>query len=87
MLRVKSSPVELRGVAHKTNQKTGTVYYILNVEDIQDGTPYALYCPDSKALSPNLKKGDSVRVTFEVRFFNGNERLIAVDVEKCDDGE
>lgn len=83
MLRVKSFPVELRGIAHKTNQKNRTVYYIINVEDIHDGTPYALYCPDSKAFPEGLTKGDKISITFDVRVYNGNERLIASAVERC----
>ena len=83
MLTVTSCPLELRGVAHKTSKK-GKIYYVINCED-KDGTPYGFYCPDAKALSPSLKKGDSVLVSFEVTYFKGNEKLSVTYVEKVEE--
>ena len=80
MLKVTSSPLELRGIANNTSKK-GNLYYTLNCET-EDGSPHALYCPSAEALPQGLKKGDSVKVTFEVSYFKGNERLIVSKVEK-----
>ena len=81
MLTVTSIPLELRGVANKTTKQNKT-YHVINCE-ISDGTPYQFYCPDMMALSEGLKKGDMVVVTFEVVYFNGNERLIVRNVKKA----
>lgn len=54
MLMVKSNPLELRGIAHKTT-KQNKVYYVVNCEE-EDGTARSFYCPDSKAFSADLKK-------------------------------
>lgn len=80
MLTVKSCPLELRGVAHKTS-KSGKLFYTINVES-SDGTPHALYCPDANALPQGLNKGDMVYVTFNVSYYMGNERLSVIGVEK-----
>lgn len=79
MMIVKSEPMELRGIANKTSGK-GNVYYTVNVES-DDGTPHALYCPNAAAFAQGLKKGDNVRVTFEVSYFKGAERLNVAKVE------
>lgn len=80
MLKVTSAPLELRGIANNTSKK-GNLYYTLNVES-DDGSPHALYCPKSEALPQGLKKGEMVRVTFEVSYFKGNERLVVTAVER-----
>ena len=82
MLTVKSSPLELRGIANKSS-RNGNVYYVLNVESA-DGSPHALYCPNQEALPVGLRKGDMVSVSFEVAYFKGNERLVVAKVEKVD---
>lgn len=80
MLKVTSAPLELRGIANNTSQK-GNLYYTLNCES-EDGSPHALYCPKVEALPQGLKKGDIVKVTFEVTYFKGNERLVVDKVER-----
>lgn len=80
MLKVISAPLELRGIANNTSKK-GNLYYTLNCES-EDGTPHALYCPEVKALPQGLKKGDMVKVTFDVTYFKGNERLVVAQVER-----
>lgn len=80
MFKVKTNPMELRGVANKTSAK-GKVYYTLNVES-SDGTPHALYCPDASALPAGLKRGDSILVEFDVTYYKGNERLIVSKVTR-----
>lgn len=82
MLTVKSSPLELRGIANKSS-RNGNQYYLLNVESA-DGSPHALYCPKFEALPAGLKKGDMVCVTFEVSYFKGNERLVISHVERAE---
>lgn len=82
MLTVISCPVELRGIADKVTKK-GSTYYVVNFE-IDDGTPYAMYCPDSSAFPVGLKKGDMVTLTMEVKVYNGNERLIVRRLDKVD---
>ena len=82
MLTVKSTPLELRGIANKSS-RNGNVYYVLNVESA-DGSPHALYCPKQEALPVGLRKGDMVSVSFEVAYFKGNERLVVAKVEKVD---
>ena len=80
MLIVKSNPLELRGIAHKeTKQKK--VYYVVNCEE-EDGTSHAFYCPDANAFPQDLKKGEMVNVTFEVNYFNNQERLVVKSVSK-----
>lgn len=81
MLKVKSYPLELRGIANTTSKK-GNVYYTLNCES-DDGSPHALYCPKIEALPQGLKKGDKILVTFEVSYFKGNERLVVAQVERA----
>lgn len=83
MLNVTSSTLELRGVQSKTTSK-GKAYYILNVED-ESGSPYALYCPEFNTLPRGLDKGDKIAVTFEVKVYNGNERLIVIGVDKVEE--
>ena len=80
MLKVASQPLELRGIANNT-AKSGKAYYTINTE-AEDGTPYAFYCPDFNALPQGLKKGDEVRIYFNVRYFQGKERLEVEKVEK-----
>lgn len=80
MLMVKSNPLELRGIAHKTT-KQNKVYYVVNCEE-EDGTARSFYCPDSKAFSADLKKGDMVHVIFEVSYYNNQERLVVNQVQK-----
>lgn len=80
MLKVTSAPIELRGIANNTSKK-GNLYYTLNCES-EDGSPHALYCPSADALPQGLKKGDMVKVTFEVSYYKGNERLIVNAVER-----
>jgi hypothetical protein len=80
MLKVTSAPLELRGIANYTSKK-GNLYYTLNCESA-DGSPHALYCPKAEALPQGLKKGDIVKVTFEVTYFKGNERLVVDKVER-----
>lgn len=84
MLTVNSIPLELRGVAHKTT-KQNKVFYQVNCET-NDGTAYQFYCPDASALPEGLKKGDMVVVTFEVVYFNGNERLVVRGLKKPSHG-
>lgn len=79
MLTVKSTPLELRGIANKTS-KNDKVYYTINCESA-DGSPHALYCPNASAFPAGLKKGDMVVVTFDVSYYKGNERLIVTKVE------
>lgn len=80
MLIVKSYPLELRGIAHKTKQNGG-LYYVINTESA-DGTPHALYCPSAECLPQGLAKGDMIVVTFEVVRYQNNERLVVMEVEK-----
>lgn len=80
MLRVASEPLELRGVA-STTAKSGKMYYTVNTE-AEDGTPHAFYCPDFNALPQGLSKGDQVRLYFNVRYFQGKERLEVCKMEK-----
>ena len=80
MLKVASEPLELRGISNTTSKK-GTVYHTVNCET-EDGTPYGFYCPDVSAIAPGLKKGDKVRVYFNVRRFNKEQRLEVMNVEK-----
>lgn len=81
MLTVTSSPLELRGIAHKRT-KDDKIYYIINAES-EDGTPHGLYCPDAKAFPDGLKKGDMIYVTFNVYRYGGNERLVVSSVCKA----
>lgn len=80
MMTVKSSPLELRGIANNTSKK-GNVYYTLNVESA-DGSPHALYCPNAEAFPQGLAKGNMVVVTFDVSYYKGNERLVVTKVER-----
>ena len=80
MLKVASEPLELRGVASNT-AKSGKMYYTVNTE-AEDGTPFAFYCPDFNALPQGLNKGDKVVMYFNVRYFQGKERLEVYKVEK-----
>lgn len=81
MLKVKSNSVELRGIANSTTKK-GNLFYILNVETA-DGTPHQLYCPSADVLPQGLKKGEEIFVTFDVRYYNGKERLVVSGVERA----
>lgn len=82
MLKVKSAPLELRGVATKVSGK-GKMYYTLNVET-DDGSPHQLYCPNVDALPAGLKKGDMIFVTFDVAKYQNNERLVVIGVERAE---
>lgn len=79
MLKVASEPLELRGIASKEGKNK--MYYSVNAET-PDGTAYQFYCPDFNALPQGLNKGDQVRVYFNVRYFQGKERLEVCGVEK-----
>ena len=81
MLKVTSPPVELRGIANNTSKK-GNLYYTINVET-DDGSPHGLYCPSAECLPQGLKKGEMIRVTFNVSYFKGSERLIVIGVERA----
>ena len=80
MLKVVSENLELRGVASNTT-KNGKTYYMVNAET-HDGTAYQFYCPTYEALPQGMKKGDMVKLHFVVKYFNRNERLEVVQVEK-----
>ena len=80
MLKVASEPLELRGIASKEG-KNQKMYYTVNAET-PDGTAHQFYCPDFNALPQGLNKGDQVRIYFDVRYFQGKERLIVSRVEK-----
>lgn len=82
MVKMKSLPLELRGIAHKVNTTNGNVYYIVNCED-DEGTPHQFYCPNDKAFADGLKKGDSVTLTFAYSVFDRRERLSVIGVEKA----
>ena len=79
MLKVASEVLELRGVATKTTAK-GNMYYLVNCET-EDGTAHQFYCPDYTALPQGMKKGDKVRVYFNVKVFDRQEKLIVSKVE------
>lgn len=80
MLTVSSNVLELRGIANKT-KKSGEVYYIVNCES-EDGTHFGFYCPDSNAFPTGIKKGDAVKVVFEVKYFDNRERLVVRNLVK-----
>lgn len=80
MLTVKSSPMELRGVAHRPKRNSDKVYYLVNAET-EDGTAYSFYCPNPSSFGAGLKKGDMVEITFEVSYYNNKEQLIVSKVE------
>ena len=80
MLTVKSTSVELRGIRNDVS-KNGKAYYTLNVETA-DGTPHSLYCPDFNAIPQGLKKGEMIRVTFNVHRYQNQERLVVCGVER-----
>ena len=80
MLKVRSDVLELRGISNATS-KRGNVYYSLNVEEA-DGTSHSLYCPKADAFPEGLKKGDKIRVVFDVSYFRGYERLSVSAVER-----
>jgi len=80
MLTLKSTPLELRGIANRF-KKDGNVFYLLNVEN-EEGTPHQLYCPNPDALPQGLKKGDLVEVVFHMKKYENNEYLVVHKVEK-----
>lgn len=80
MLRLRSFPMELRGIVNKVSEK-GKVYYIVNAED-SDGTAHQFYAPSSDFFEEGLAKGDYVLITFLVRYFKGKEQLEVKDIEK-----
>lgn len=84
MLKVTSETLELRGISSSTSKK-GNAYYTINAET-RDGSPYQFYCPHFEALPQGMKKGEFIRIIFEVKYFKGNERLEVHKVEKVVDG-
>lgn len=80
MLTVTSQPLELRGISPKTTQK-GNTYYNVNCET-EDGEHFAFYAKDPSGFPEGLKKGDKVRIDFEVAYFQGKERLIVRAVRR-----
>lgn len=80
MFIVKSEPCELRGIANK-QKKDGGTYYLLNTE-VDDGTPMQFYCPSANCLPQGLKKGEKIIISFEVKKYNGVERLVVTSVHK-----
>lgn len=70
--------LELRGLKN-TASKNGTVYYILNCENTQNGDPYQFYCPDAKAFPEGLKKGDKVKISV---LYNKFKNLVVKEVKK-----
>lgn len=80
MLTVISTDLELRGIVNKVS-KNGTVYYVINAET-QDGTASQFYCPDAQSLPQGLRKGDAIKIQFEVKTFKGNDKLVVRKVEK-----
>lgn len=80
MLTLKSTPLELRGIANRF-KKDGSIYYLLNVEN-DEGTPHQLYCPTPEAVPQGLKKGDKVVVLFHMKTYNNNDYLVVSKVEK-----
>lgn len=82
MLTVTSCPLELRGIANRVSGN-GKTFHVLNCESA-DGSPHALYCPSVEALPAGLKKGDMVCVTFDVRTYDRNERLVVKSVRLAD---
>lgn len=77
-MKLITDTLELRGIKNSKSNK-GNVYYIINCEEAQDGTPCQFYCPDSKALPEGLKKGDKVRLEVVYDKF---KNLSVVDVKK-----
>lgn len=80
MLKVKSCPVELRGIENKVSEQ-GKVYYLLYCE-LDSGKPYKFYIENSSVFPEGLRKGDMVTVTFELSYYKGFERLSVVRVDK-----
>lgn len=80
MLKFKSYPLELRGIASKISSKD-KLYYILNVES-DDGSPHSLYCPSDECFPSGLKKGEMIYVTCEVIKFGKEDRLVVAKVER-----
>ena len=77
-MKLITEDLELRGLKN-TSSKKGTVYYILNCEDIHTGDPYQFYCPDSKVFPEGLKKGDKIKVSL---IYNKFKNLIVTEVKK-----
>ena len=80
MVYLSSCTLELRGLANRST-KDGKVYYLVNCED-DEGTAVAFYAPNADGFEQGLKKGDKVRVVFELKRFNNQERLVVVKVAK-----
>lgn len=80
MLTVICPSVELRGIISRVTQQKKP-YYLLNVED-KEGNPYQLYCPSDSFIEAGLLKGDIVSIAFEVKYYQGNEKLIVSKVER-----
>lgn len=70
--------LELRGLKN-TASKKGTVYYILNCEDIKTADPFSFYCPDAKIFPEGLKKGDKVVLKL---LYNRFKNLVVTEVKK-----
>lgn len=78
-MKLKSYPLELRGIASKQTQKG--VYYLVNLE-LEDGTPVQLYAKDASGFPAGLKKGDKVLAICEFLRFGKDERIVCVGLEK-----
>lgn len=78
-MKVKTNPLELRGIANK--HSSNKVYYMVNLEE-DDGTAVALYAKDASGFPAGLKKGDKVVAVCEVVRFDRQERLVCVGLEK-----
>lgn len=74
MLKVTAQALELRGIANATTKK-GNNYFTIQAETPDDGTAFSFYCPEVSALPEGLRKGMMVDITFNVKYFQGKERL------------
>lgn len=80
MVYLSSCTLELRGISDR-HTKDGKVYYMVNCED-DEGNAIAFYAPNADGFEQGLKKGDSVRVIFELKRYQNTERLVVVKVAK-----
>lgn len=78
MLNLKTHRLELRGIKNNVSQKTGSVYYVINCEDV-DGEPFSFFCKDVGALPEGLKKGDIIVLNLT---YNKYKDLNVVRVDK-----
>lgn len=79
MVKLKSTPMELRGIANK-NSKNGNVYYVVYVEN-SEGKPYNFIVRDASIFPQGLSKGDNVLLTFEYFTYNNEPRLNLIEIE------